>query len=515
MIKWVGFLFLSAILLSLTFLRPLPVSASENAGQEAAEYLYELGLFRGTGFNSDGTPVFELDRSPTRAEAIAMLIRLLGLEEEALNSTYSHPFTDTQKWSEPYIACAYNKGFTNGVSPTRFGSSEKATVSMYVTFVLRSLGYTDSGDSPDFRYSGSVSFAMELGLIDSSFSGDRSFIRSDIAIISKTALSLPLRDSDQTLYQRLVADGVIVNDPYTDDENEPLQDDENAPYWNDDKTALSVTTEYGIDNGYIVSRQTLLRFFPEMVKVLYPSRTEDIFVDPFGVLLSDRYNPAELVFIDALSYEKHYERYGWTNSDIVRLPYGKTLYLVDNSYNILAICTVPEKESLDEVTFHTRVEIDGARLNADYHRVVDTVARNWEQNVFELGEERFNPWNDGPRDAYIRFVKMNGSYVSDGWYCSVLEFNPAIEIIPVEEAEKTMTRVFFFSDNSLRQEDPDGNVTYSNYYFTEGVLYMSVDDPNAPASRGFWFTEHNNWPRLIYFFTRDGVYLGQIFVPAG
>lgn len=61
MIKQVVFVLLSVILLTSIFLQPLPVLASENAGQEAAEYLYELGLFRGTGYNSDGTPVFELD----------------------------------------------------------------------------------------------------------------------------------------------------------------------------------------------------------------------------------------------------------------------------------------------------------------------------------------------------------------------------------------------------------------------------------------------------------------------
>ena len=71
-----------------------------------------------------------------------MLLRLMGLEQEALNSSYSHPFTDVSGWSEPYIAYAYNKGITKGISQTRFGSNDKATASMYATFVLRALGYT-------------------------------------------------------------------------------------------------------------------------------------------------------------------------------------------------------------------------------------------------------------------------------------------------------------------------------------------------------------------------------------
>ena len=39
----------------------------------------------GTGTGADGAPVYELDRAPTRNEAVTMLVRLLGKEEEALD----------------------------------------------------------------------------------------------------------------------------------------------------------------------------------------------------------------------------------------------------------------------------------------------------------------------------------------------------------------------------------------------------------------------------------------------
>ena len=60
------------------------VSAVSDEATEAAEALYELGLFRGTGTNEDGTPIFDLDKTPTRNQAVIMLVRLLGKEEEAL-----------------------------------------------------------------------------------------------------------------------------------------------------------------------------------------------------------------------------------------------------------------------------------------------------------------------------------------------------------------------------------------------------------------------------------------------
>ena len=52
--------------------------AGEPDAQCAAESLYQLGLFNGTGTYADGSPKFELDRAPTRFEAVTMLVRLLG-----------------------------------------------------------------------------------------------------------------------------------------------------------------------------------------------------------------------------------------------------------------------------------------------------------------------------------------------------------------------------------------------------------------------------------------------------
>ena len=44
----------------------------------AAQKLHAMGLFQGVGTNADGTPDFDLDRTPTRVEGIVMLVRLLG-----------------------------------------------------------------------------------------------------------------------------------------------------------------------------------------------------------------------------------------------------------------------------------------------------------------------------------------------------------------------------------------------------------------------------------------------------
>ena len=77
---------LLAILCALCML----VSATAFAAdfEHCADARRELDLFRGTDKG------YELDRVPTRAEAAAMLVRLLGAEEDAMALSYTAPYTD-------------------------------------------------------------------------------------------------------------------------------------------------------------------------------------------------------------------------------------------------------------------------------------------------------------------------------------------------------------------------------------------------------------------------------------
>lgn len=68
-------------------------SAASDKALNAANELYAAGLFNGTGTHADGTPNYDLDRAPTRQEAVTMLVRLLG-KEEAKNGTWKIMTTD-------------------------------------------------------------------------------------------------------------------------------------------------------------------------------------------------------------------------------------------------------------------------------------------------------------------------------------------------------------------------------------------------------------------------------------
>jgi len=216
--------------------------AAEDEAVQAAQTLYELGLFKGTGTNRDGTPVFDLDKIPTRNQAVIMLVRLLGKEEEALAGTWELPFTDVAKNSTayPYIGYAYANGLANGTSTTTYGGGNPIRANQYITFVLRALGYT-SGE--DFQVSTAWEFSDKIGLTGGEYSAaTKTFTRGDVAKISCAALNVCPKESKQTLLEQLTKENAVGPNSF------------NAWYEVDEQGRLSIKTDYDIfwKEGYWV-----------------------------------------------------------------------------------------------------------------------------------------------------------------------------------------------------------------------------------------------------------------------
>jgi hypothetical protein len=169
--------------------------------------LKSLGLFQGVGTNPDGSTNFDLTRVPSRTEALVMLIRLLGKEAEANSGSWKHPFTDVPAWAQEEVGYAYEKGLTKGSSPTEFGTGP-ASVQMYLTFVLRALGYSDAAGG-QFTWDKSEELARRVGILTDDVRLD-DFRRADMVLISEAALSARLKDSDMTLLEKLTSEGATA-----------------------------------------------------------------------------------------------------------------------------------------------------------------------------------------------------------------------------------------------------------------------------------------------------------------
>ena len=166
-----------------------------------ADSLHEMGLFQGT---QNG---YDLDRTPTRAEASVMLVRLLGKEAEAKALTYTAPFTDLKGWEKPYVQYLYSNGLANGTNRTTFHPTGKCTAQMYATFLLRALGYSDTAD---FSYANAIETAREQGIYDTGIINTQNFLRDDAAAASYTALSVSPKNSEGTLLDQLVSENAIT-----------------------------------------------------------------------------------------------------------------------------------------------------------------------------------------------------------------------------------------------------------------------------------------------------------------
>ncbi|WP_418974230.1 S-layer homology domain-containing protein [Agathobaculum butyriciproducens] len=166
-----------------------------------ADSLHEMGLFQGT---QNG---YDLDRTPTRAEAAVMLVRLLGKEAEAKALTYTAPFTDLKGWEKPYVQYLYSNGLANGTNRTTFNPTGKCTAQMYAVFLLRALGYSDTAD---FSYANAIETAREQGIYDTGIINTQNFLRDDAAAASYTVLSVSPKNSEGTLLDQLVSENAIT-----------------------------------------------------------------------------------------------------------------------------------------------------------------------------------------------------------------------------------------------------------------------------------------------------------------
>ena len=183
---------------------PTPTPPSENE-VTVADALYRLGLFVGTGSDADGIPIFELNRPPTRLEALALVIRLMGLQSEAMSFTGNNRFTDIPTWGEQYAAFGYSIGITFGVNEERtlFAPNRQVTAHEFTAFLLRVLGYSEADG--DFIFEEAMQKASVVGFFSpfgiARISTDNFLRDHAVHAMANTLLTQPKDNSEYLLYQ--------------------------------------------------------------------------------------------------------------------------------------------------------------------------------------------------------------------------------------------------------------------------------------------------------------------------
>jgi len=95
---------------------------------------------------------------------------------------------------------------------TRFNGTGAANVNMYLTFVLRALGYSDA--QGDFSYENPFDLSRALGLLPEGVD-TQDFLRADVVLVSYAALSVCCKGSDSTLAGKLMGQGALSAHDYS------------------------------------------------------------------------------------------------------------------------------------------------------------------------------------------------------------------------------------------------------------------------------------------------------------
>ena len=158
---------------------------------EAVSTLHEYGII-----NGDNKGNFNPNSSVTRAEAAAIICRLLGMEEEAKQARTTS-FTDvpTNHWANGYVAKAAEQGIINGYGNGKFGPSDSVTYAQMVKMLVCAWGYEEDARTAGGLPNGYLSVANSLGIVNTTISDPaNAALRADVAVLSNNTLMIAPAD---------------------------------------------------------------------------------------------------------------------------------------------------------------------------------------------------------------------------------------------------------------------------------------------------------------------------------
>lgn len=152
---------------------------------DAVTRLGALGVVTGHG---DGT--FAPEDSITRAEATALMVRLLGLEEAAQANMVPTQFKDgVAAWASGYVNVAVQQGIIKGYADGTFGEKDPVRHAEVLAMLVRALGYEPAVSEGNWPTNYIVQ-ASQLGITDGvAVSAYAPAKRGEVALLSDNSLT--------------------------------------------------------------------------------------------------------------------------------------------------------------------------------------------------------------------------------------------------------------------------------------------------------------------------------------
>lgn len=178
--------------------------------ENGAAALDALGLFKGTGAG------YALDENLTRAQAIVMVLRMIGEEDEVRAVIGDRHFIDTYgHWAGDAIEYAYGRGYINGASENECTPERNVTGREFVKMLLGAMGYDN------LTLENAYEKAVETDLLFDNYTRTAvatdgyELKRSDVVRICRGALLIELPDG-RILKELLIERGVFTDAEFGD-----------------------------------------------------------------------------------------------------------------------------------------------------------------------------------------------------------------------------------------------------------------------------------------------------------
>lgn len=325
----------------------------------AAEELNKIGLFSGVGTLSNGSTDFGLDTMPTRAQAVVMIIAMLGNGQEAINQNYTHHFQDGA-WADAYIGYALKYGISSGLSSTHFGTDQLVTQHEFLTMLCKALGY------PVSNWENPYPEANSLGLFTDS---SATFHRGMMAKICHSAL-WATTSSGEILLEYLSDRNVLTQVTSTPSTSTPSTSTPSTSTPSTSTPSTSVIepiTEITVTSGEDAANQLVevVKSGAAEVKILTPKGEEVAIKD----VISNYYKNQRYAALDSLGTS-------WSNGsgqlkvtlnyedsyDIVHYLEGKTDSLTADQEAVLT----KARSILSQITHSSMTEVEKIKEIHDY-----------------------------------------------------------------------------------------------------------------------------------------------------
>ena len=158
---------------------------------EAVNMLSKLEIFQGDDLGN-----FNPDKTITRAEATAVVVRLLGYEGVISQSETTYVDVPASHWASGYIATGTAIGFITGYGYGYFGPEDPVKYEQMVTMLVRALGYEKKVEYENGVYPASYLSTAAQYDITSSVGGSigEPAARKVVASLTYSALTAPIME---------------------------------------------------------------------------------------------------------------------------------------------------------------------------------------------------------------------------------------------------------------------------------------------------------------------------------